>query len=409
MSVNPNSTSCDPTEPPSNVAHLEFMRRVPVSEFESLELTPLQLLIMQGTSFCNIDCTYCYLPNRQVAKRMSTETVDAVCADLMTAPFVGEQFTMAWHAGEPLVAGVPFYRHAVESAKRLEHRNCRVSHSIQTNATLVNDEWCDFFREADIRLGVSLDGPAFIHDRYRKTRGGNGTHARVLRGVERLRRHGIDFHVICVLTRDSLDYPDEIFRFFASSGVTRVGFNIDETEGIHEVSSMNEPRVGEAFRVFLTRFYELAASGGMEVREFELLRRVIRSGRFHKVNRQCLPFSILSVGTDGNVSAFSPELLSTRHARYDHFVFGNIHQQSFMSMLDSVHFRRVHNEIRAGVQRCRDSCEYFALCGGGAPSNKAFENGTFDSTETTTCRLTKQAVIDVVLSSIEQELGIPTN
>lgn len=144
----------------------------------------------------------------------------------------------------------------------------------------------------------------------------------------------------------------------------------------------------------------------MQVREFQALRQLIYSDRLHQSNTQCVPFAILSVAADGNFSTFSPELLSASHANYGRFVFGNINQQPFISMMDSPHFRRVYSEIKAGVKQCRKTCEHFVLCRGGAPSNKVFENGTFDSTETAYCRLAKKALIDVCLSKIEIELGL---
>lgn len=385
---------------------MEISKQLQAADGTLVSYRPLNLLVMQSTCFCNIDCSYCYLPNRQISKRMTTETTDAVFSDLVTAPFVGTRFTVVWHAGEPLTAGISFYQHALKSSKRLAERNCKVSHSIQTNATLIDDEWCELFRDPDIRIGVSLDGPAFLHDKNRKNRLGAGTHARVMRGIEHLRRHGINFHVICVLTRDSLEYPDELFEFFSSAGIKRLCFNIDEIEGAHTGSTMEVPDAIDFFRKFLGQFYELSKDSGMEIREFDSLRRLIYSGQYHHVNNQCMPFSIISVATDGNFSSFSPELLSMSHSSYDHFIFGNIHKGSFVSMLDSPHFRRVHADIQAGTAKCQTNCEYFALCGGGAPSNKVFENGTFDSTQTLFCRFSKQAVIDVVLPKIEKELGI---
>ncbi|MGB8507830.1 MAG: radical SAM protein, partial [Pyrinomonadaceae bacterium] len=191
---------------------------------------PLDLLVMQPTSFCNLDCTYCYLPNRHIAKRMSYETVDAVFTDLATAPFLGQRLTVVWHAGEPLAAGLPFYFRVVDSSKQLEIRRCHVTHSIQTNATLINDEWCEFFKSHNFRLGVSLDGPSFLHDTARKTRAGKGTHAQVMRGVECLQRHGINFYALCVLTRKSLNHAEDIFEFFTSRGIERLCFNIEEVE-----------------------------------------------------------------------------------------------------------------------------------------------------------------------------------
>lgn len=377
------------------------------SDGRPVECAPLQLLVMQSTPLCNIDCAYCYLPDRRNPRRMSQETVDAVYRDLTTEPFVGKKFTTVWHAGEPLAAGIPFYADAVRASRRLAERGCEVAHSIQTNATLVNDDWCDFFKEASVRVGVSLDGPVDLHDRNRRDRSGRGTHSRVMQGISALQRHGIEFHAICVLTRYSLDYPEALVAFFASIGVQRLGLNIEEIEGANTVSSMTAPGSTVALQRCLERLQELALREGIVVREFDSLRRIIYSGRSGQVNVQSLPFGVVSVDVDGNYSTFSPELLTMRHLRYDRFTFGNIHQGPISSMLDSPRFWNVYQDIRAGVDRCRGGCEYFRLCGGGSPSNKAFENGTFNSTETAYCRLAKKTVIDVVLSSLENELEIP--
>src|SRR5437588_7446046 len=113
----------------------------------------------------------------------------------------------------------------------------RLNHCMQTNGTLINDEWCEFIKGCQIEIGVSLDGPKDLHDHNRKTRSLNGTFDRVVRGLSLLRNHDIPFHVISVLTRRSLADPTAIFEFFESLGIRRVHFNIEEIEGIHSQSS----------------------------------------------------------------------------------------------------------------------------------------------------------------------------
>jgi len=370
------------------------------------EYSPLQLLIMQSTPFCNINCKYCYLPARENTARMLPGTVDAVYEDLLTAPFVGNNFTTLWHAGEPLIAGIPFYAEALRSSARLAIRGCKVDHSLQTNGTLINESWCEFFQESSFRIGVSLDGPAEFHDRNRRTRDGRGTFAETMSGVTLLRRYGIEFNVICVLTRYSLDFPDRLFAFFASVGAKQVAFNIDEVDGVNSASSMTSLDSLEAFRRFLQRFYILNSKEEFEVREFGSLRRDIFSGETNRRSVQTLPFGIISVAAEGNYTTFSPELLGMKHPKYGGFYFGNIRDQPFTEMLDSAHFRRVYSEIQSGTQRCRATCQYYGLCGGGSPSNKLFENGAFDSAETMYCKFNKKAVVDVVLREIESDFNL---
>jgi uncharacterized protein len=159
---------------------------------------------------------------------------------------------------------------------------------------------------------------------------------------------------------------------------------------------------------FLSRFYDSAeaAAEPMIVREFQSAASAILSGgSFDARGHQTMPLGIISVDCYGNFSTFSPELLGLTSTNYGDFVFGNVATDSFDSILSNPKFAAVAREIEAGVQRCRDTCEYFSYCGGGAPVNKYFENGTFDSTETMFCRLSKQAVLNVVLEKLEAKVA----
>lgn len=322
---------------------------------------------------------------------------------------MGPDLTVVWHAGEPLVVPLPFYEEAFQIFDMLTPSACRVSHSIQTNGTLLTQEWCDFIADRRVQLGLSIDGPAFLHDRQRMTRAKGGTHARVMRGVELLQRNGIPFHVIVVLTRHSLDYPDEVFDFFVTHGIRQIGFNIDEQEGQNR-SSLTASSEGEAaYRRFMRRIYQRAkvSNGQLRVREFERAGRIIAS-EADEASEQVVPFGILSVDSDGNISTFSPELLGQKNSGYGDFVFGNIWQEGVAVLSDNAWFRKVHREIADGVESCQSSCEYFRLCGGGAPANKLFENGSFRSAETVYCRCSVQVPIDIVLEDLERSLGLST-
>ena len=121
--------------------------------------------------------------------------------------------------------------------------------------------------------------------------------------------------------------------------------------------------------------------------------------------QQTSPLAIISVDCHGNFSTFSPELLGLTSPDYGDFAFGNVMTDSFDSILATPKFLAVAHDIDAGIQRCRETCEYFSYCGGGAPVNKYFENGSFNSTETMFCRLSKQAVLNVVLEKLEAKVA----
>ena len=134
---------------------------------------------------------------------------------------------------------VEFYEGAIRLIDELNTGGIEVSHSFQTNGTLINPAWCDFIKKNQVRIGVSVDGPAFLHDAHRKTRKGKGTHDRVMAGIRCLQERGIEFHVISVLTQEALDHPEEIFRFYVENGIQRVGFNIEEIEGVNTSSTLD--------------------------------------------------------------------------------------------------------------------------------------------------------------------------
>ena len=389
--------------------------RLPISKYHGPVAESVQLLVIQPTPFCNINCDYCYLPNRASTARLEKETFAQILQTVFEGGLVGETLSIVWHAGEPMTLPVPYFSNLFSAIRELGIEARRIRHSIQTNGMLITPAWCDFISEHAINIGVSIDGPAFIHDRHRKDRLGKGTHERVLKGARLLQERNVDFHVIAVVTADSLDHADAIFDFFVELGVRRLGFNIEELEGDHAFSSLTDSGSENRMREFWTRLYkkEEESGGRLKIREFDRARESIVAGpvnvtvkQLMRQNTQVSPCAIISVDQQGNMSSFSPELLGLKSLHYGDFMFGNVYSNSVKDILRNARFKDVARDIYAGVKHCAKSCEYFALCGGGAPSNKYFENGSFVSTETMYCRTTIQMPIDIVLADLEKRLRV---
>jgi uncharacterized protein len=375
---------------------------------------PLELLVVQPTPFCNLDCSYCYLPNRANIRRMRLDTLEQVFRWVFSSGLVCAPFNLLWHAGEPLVVPIKWY----EAAAALLHRHGEgqppVIQSVQTNATLIDNHWCDYFRRHEIDVGVSVDGPAFLHDRHRQTRQGRGTLDKVLHGIHTLTEQEIPFKVITVLTAEALDYPDELFDFYRGHGIRSVGFNPEEVEGPNTTSSLQGDDMPRRFRRFLARFFELALSADppMEVREFATsaaaLLHARRSGPVQRTQEN-RPFGILNVDCEGHFSTYSPELLGLDSPLYGGFALGHVGSDRLEDVLSSTRFRRMEADIARGVDQCRGSCRYFPFCGGGPPGNKYFENGTFISTETLFCRMHMKACLDVTADWLERHPSVPND
>ena len=371
----------------------------------SAQVGPLELLVIQPTPFCNLDCSYCYLPDRLNKRKISLETLEKALNWAFSSGLVRQPFTLLWHAGEPMVLPATFYEQATVLLERCNVSGFEVTQSFQTNATLVNDAWCEFIRRRGVQVGVSVDGPDFLNDRHRVTRQGGGTLDRVLRGMQLLRDYEIFFDVITVLTSTSLDYPDELFDFYMEHGVTSVAFNVEEIEGPHVTSSLSGSGVESRFRRFYSRFMDLAlaADPPLRVREFDSAHNSVSYRQPPEMRTQeCRPFAILNVDYEGNFSTYSPELLGLSSPRHGSFALGNVARASLESVLTMPRFLALDDEIRRGVDLCQETCRYFPFCGGGPPGNKFFENGDFATTETLSCRLHKKATFDVALDKLEQ-------
>lgn len=368
-----------------------------------------RLFILQPTPFCNLDCQYCYLPDRQNKSRMPLEIVRRSFEQLFSSGFVKDRVAIVWHCGEPLAAGISYFREAFDilksTAKKLGLENSYTK-GIQTNGLLINDNWCKLLKAENVSVGISIDGPNFIHDRQRVTRKNLTTHHAVIKALKKLKEYKIDVNIICVLTDFSLDYVHEIHDFFSKCGVDIVGFNMDEIEGTNQRSSFSHTvEISERFRKFMEELYEIVEkSNAFLVREFEYVKGLVLETRDLE-HGEPRPFSIISVDYQGNFSTFSPELLTMKSTTYGNFQLGNVCNMSFLESFQSDKFQRLNKDIQTGVILCEKNCDYYSLCGGGSASNKYFEKGNFQCDETLYCRFMKKMIADVVLEKMEERLS----
>lgn len=339
---------------------------------------------------------------------MDMLTFEKAMRRLFESGLLKDMASLAWHCGEPLAVGIDYYKQAFTRAKELEleyESKGKLSYGLQTNGVLLNDDWCRFFAENNFVIGLSLDGPAFLHDKNRLTLNGKGSSELAMRGLKLLKQHGVKFTVICVLTVDALSHPQELHDFFAENceGMA-IGFNIDEADGSNAESSFESVDVENRYRAFLERFYGLVeASKAFTVREFEHKKNLILGYQSLKYS-ETKPFTVISVNHKGDFATFSPELLDQSSHTYGTFNLGNVHETSFMASMDTPRFRQMYSDVVLGVKQCQNSCPYFRVCGATCLSNKVSENGTFDSAATQFCRLQKQTVADVVLNHLESRL-----
>jgi uncharacterized protein len=176
------------------------------------------LLAKPSGPICNLDCEYCYFLSKEALYpddrfRMSDEMLATYIRQLLEAHRTPD-VTIAWQGGEPTLMGVGFFRRAIELADEFRRPDQVLHHTIQTNGTLLTDEWCELLAENHFLVGISIDGPARLHDVFRVDKQGRPTYDRVKRGLDLLERHDVDWNILCTVNAANQHAPIEVYRFF---------------------------------------------------------------------------------------------------------------------------------------------------------------------------------------------------
>jgi len=179
---------------------------------------PFTLLAKPAGAACNLACTYCfYLGKDQLYPdsrlRMTDKVLKSYIKQLLASQQAGE-VSVAWQGGEPSLMGLDFFQRSVELVNKYKRPGQRVAYSLQTNGTLLDDDWCAFFKQHDFLIGLSLDGPAEMHNTYRVDKGGQGSFGQVRRGWDLLQKHDVDTNILCAVHAMNASHPLEVYHFF---------------------------------------------------------------------------------------------------------------------------------------------------------------------------------------------------
>lgn len=179
---------------------------------------PFHLLAKPTGATCNLDCTYCFFLSKDElypgrSTRMGDDVLRAYITQLLDAQPDGE-VNIAWQGGEPTLMGVEFFERAVTLAETSKRPTQELLHTIQTNGTLLDDDWIAFLARHNFLVGLSIDGPADVHDRYRVTKNGRGTHAEVVHAWNALRTAGIETNILCSVSAANADRGLDVYRYF---------------------------------------------------------------------------------------------------------------------------------------------------------------------------------------------------
>lgn len=183
---------------------------------------PFSLLVKPASADCNLRCEYCFYIDRlglyphTKVHRMSDEVLEQMISTFMATR--QPQYAFGWQGGEPTLMGLDFFKRVVELQQKYARQGTRVANGLQTNATLIDDEFAAFLAKYNFLVGVSLDGPPQIHDKYRQTPGGNGTHKDVMRGIECLKRNNVEFNILTLVNHANVGRGAEVYRYLRDLG-----------------------------------------------------------------------------------------------------------------------------------------------------------------------------------------------
>jgi uncharacterized protein len=333
---------------------------------------------------------------------MSQEVVEALRDKIFRRLPARSAPIVVWHAGEPTAAPIEWYEYAY--SRLLDVAPAQTGFAMQSNGITINDRWIDLFRRTNTNVSLSIDGPQRFHDARRRTRNDKPTWKLATKALKRLQEAGFDPSVITVLHPDGLECPEDYYAFYRDYGITQISFSIDELEGANKASSFAGGDFKPAITAFLLAMLERAYRDNfpLHIREVERIAQKLAGVELSE-NEQVEPWASIVVAVDGSVSTFSPEFMEANSPAYDNFVFGNILTGSFEDFSRSQTFLRANSDIERGVTACKESCKYFAVCGGGSPVNKLSEKGDMKATETEFCRLTTQTSADALIEFLSRK------
>jgi uncharacterized protein len=319
---------------------------------------------------CNLDCQYCYYLEKEGLYPHGEEfgMSDAVLALYIRqymAANPGPEYQFAWQGGEPTLLGVDFFRRAVALQRQLAPAGATCHNALQTNGVLLDDEWCSFLKQEGFLVGLSLDGPADLHDTYRVDKGGRPTHERVMSALTLLQRHGVEYNVLCVVNRLNAERPLDTYRFFKSCGIRWIQFIplVEPTGG----GAVTDRTVrGEQYGRFLTAIFDEWVRhdvGQVFVQTFEESLSVWAGyGASLCVFRETCGRA-LALEHNGDLYAC------------DHFVdpahhLGNINEVPLVELADSPEQVKFGLHKRDSLPKYCRECDVRFMCNGGCPKDR---------------------------------------
>lgn len=347
---------------------------------------PLYVMLKPIGSRCNLDCDYCYYLEK--ANLYTNEDKGHVMSENLLEKFIKQyieaqtmpQVMFTWHGGETLMRPLSFYKKAVELQKKYSAGR-QIDNTLQTNGTLLNDEWCKFFKENNFLIGISIDGPQEFHDEYRRDKMGRPSFHKVMKGIRLLQKHGVEYNVMAVVNDYNSDYPIEFYNFFKEIGAQFIQF----TPIVERIRKANSPlklaTAKESNEEAELAHYSISPEkwGSFLCSIFDewikedvgkIYVQIFDSTLANWVGEQPGLCTMAKTCGHAGVMEFNGDVYSCDHFVFPEYYLGNVNVKSLTNMMYSEKQLKFGNDKFDKLpKQCRE-CEFLFACYGECPKNR---------------------------------------
>lgn len=355
---------------------------------------PLYVMVKPASSICNLNCKYCYYLEKTNLYKAGDADGRFILTDQLLEKFIEQyicsqtqqQVMFTWHGGEPLMRPLSFYKKASALQQRFA-RGRHIDNSIQTNGTLLTDEWCEFLKENNWLVGISIDGPQEFHDEYRRNRQGQPTFRKVMHGISLLKKHGVEWNAMAVVNDFNSEYPLDFYHFFKEIGAHYIQFApiveriVPHADGRHlaSVHDADDCELAdfsvspERWGTFLCSIFDEWVRNDVGKYYVQLFDATLANW----VGEQPGLCTLASTCGHAGVMEYNGDVYSCDHFVFPEYKLGNIKTHTLTEMMygdKQSLFGRMKQD--ALPSKCK-SCEYLFACHGECPKNRFVktENG----------------------------------
>lgn len=354
---------------------------------------PLYVMAKPVSSMCNLSCRYCYYLEKANLYRGTDKTGRFTMSDELLEKFISSyiesqtmpQVLFSWHGGEALMRPPTFYRRVMELQKKYA-RGIVIDNSIQTNGTLLTDEWCEFFRDNGWLVGVSIDGPQEFHDEYRRNKAGAPSFRKVMQGINLLKKHGVEWNALAVVNDFNADYPLDFYNFFKEIGCRYIQFTpiverlFPHSDGRHLASPADAGEIPladfsvspEQWGEFLVTIFDEWVK--QDVGEYFI--QLFDATLANWVGAQPGVCTMARTCGHAGVMEYNGDVYCCDHFVFPEYKLGNIRTHTLVEMMYSDRQQRFGADKYDKLpSQCRN-CEFIFACNGECPKNRFARTAT---------------------------------